>query len=65
MIVGTKLWLWEQKTMVVRTKHRFVGTNLWLWEHDNYVCGNKDLWLLAQIYECGKQKKNDCRNKWL
>jgi hypothetical protein len=57
MIVATELWLWEQKTMVVRTKPRIVETNLWLWEHDNYVCGNKDLGLLAQIYGCGKQKK--------
>jgi hypothetical protein len=54
MIVATELWLWEQKTMVVRTKPRIVETNLWLWEHDNYVCGNKDLGLLAQIYGCGK-----------
>jgi hypothetical protein len=51
MVVGTK-------NMVVRTKTRIVGTNLWLWEHNNYVCGNKDLGLLAQSYGCGKQKKN-------
>jgi hypothetical protein len=56
MVVGTKIY-GNKKTMVIRTKSMIVGTNLWLWEQNNYVCGNKDLGLLAQIYGCGKQKK--------
>jgi hypothetical protein len=52
MILGTKLWLWEQKnygcenkSMVVGIKQMFIGTkNIWLWEQRPTVVGT-NVWL--------------------
>jgi hypothetical protein len=47
--VGTNLWLFEQKYMVVGTKTYGCGKNLWLWEQKQMFVGTK-------TYGCGNKK---------
>jgi hypothetical protein len=41
MIMGTNLWLWEQKPRDVDTNLWFWEQNIWLWEENYMVVGTK------------------------
>jgi hypothetical protein len=52
MVVGTNLWLWEQKPLVVGTKRHMIGEQKKMVVEQKcmlmeqiYGCSNKNLWL--------------------